>query len=267
MPKQTLFALAIASVTLLTTTPSLALELIGQFQAKEHVNLVAQVPGVIEDLRAESGDPVTRQAVLVRIHQQDFQLDLSKQQANLALAQADLELKKALYQRYQALIKKNSLSQNELDLAHADFQAAKATALLAKISVEQAQLSLARTAIKSPIAGYVTQQMVDVGSWVDEGTALYRLASIDRLIVRLYASEHELSELQVGQSMRVWSESVQDRQVIGKIARIGVELDSEAMAYPIEIDIPNPQRLFKPGMSVYGSTELAVVPVSTEKIS
>ena len=126
MPKQTFFALAVASATLLTTTPSLALELIGQFQAKEHVNLVAQVPGVIEDLRAESGDPVTRQAVLVRIQQQDFQLDLSKQQANLALAQADLELKKALYQRYQTLIKKNSLSQNELDLAHADFQASDA---------------------------------------------------------------------------------------------------------------------------------------------
>lgn len=232
-----------------------AVDLIGKTTSSAPLNVVSEVSGVIEHVNWQTGDMVTQGQKLTTIKDQDFKLEVRKQKANLSLVKADLDIKQSVFARYQELRSKNSLSQNELDIAKADFSAAKAKLSLAQIELEKAQLDLANTKVYVAIDGYVVDRLVDDGTWVNKGDLLYRLTNIDRLNVRLLASEFDLQELSVGQPIQVWSEALPAHRIHAKINRISVELDLATFAYFVDVEIDNEQHLFKPGMSIHATTD------------
>lgn len=252
--KTNISILAIAGI--LITGPALAIELIGQVQSKHRQNIVAEVDGVVESAQLEPGDRIEKQDVLARIKVQDFRFDVAKKKASLALAQANLQLTKATFERYQELVNKNSLSANELDIAKAEYLNAKANLELAAIELEEAEQNLSDTTIKSNIQGFVVSRSAESGAWVNQGDMLYQLVNIDTLTIRLLASEHDMQELKVGQPIELWTETAPDNRIQSTIKRIGVEMDTETRAYPIEIEVDNPDFHLKPGMSVYATTPL-----------
>jgi multidrug resistance efflux pump len=64
---------------------------------------VAEISGIVQQAELEIGDRINQGANLVSIKPQDFSLEVSKQQANLALVTADLNIKKSIYNRYPSL--------------------------------------------------------------------------------------------------------------------------------------------------------------------
>lgn len=248
---------------------ALAIDLIGKTTAKSPVNVVSEISGVISQANWQTGDVVYQGASLATLKNQDFQLAVSKQQANVALVTADLDIKHSIYQRYQELRQKNSLSQHELDVAKANYSAAKASLTLAKIELETAQLDLANTQIQSDIDGYVVSRNVEGGAWVNQGDLLYQIVNIDQLNIRLLASEFDLKDLSIGQPIQVWSEAAPNQKLTATINRIGVELDPTSYAYPVEIEINNAEHTLKPGMSIHATTEFdsSATPVRVSLIS
>lgn len=246
------------SALIFASAPSIgwAVDLIGHTQVQNPISVVSKVSGVVEKTQLNTGDEVSTNTLLLSIEQQDFILEVKKQQANLALAKADLKIKGTLYQRYQELKRKNSLSQNELDVAAADYDSSKANVRLAKIELQKAQLDLSNTKINAQIDGYIADRSVESGSWVDQGTALYKIVNIDSLTVTLLASEHEINQLNIGQAIMVWPETSPERKVQSTIKRIGVEADPNTFAYPIDVEIANPDHFFKLGMSMHATTDL-----------
>ncbi|MGV2986498.1 efflux RND transporter periplasmic adaptor subunit [Vibrio sp. E150_011] len=234
--------------------PTHAVELIGKTTSTHSIYVVSEVSGIVETAHWQVGDLVAPNSPLATIKAQDFKLEVMKQKANVTLVEADLNINKSTYSRYQELRAKNSLSQNELDVAKADYAASKANVTLANIELEKAQLDLKNTAIYSSIDGYIVSRHVEKGAWVNQGDQLYQLTNIDRLNVRLLASEFDLNALTVGQPIQLWSEANPTNKVIATINRIGVELDPSTFAYPIEVDIDNGNHDFKPGMSMHATT-------------
>lgn len=236
------------------STNAYSVDLIGKTTGIDPVNVVSEVSGVLKQIHWYTGDTITYGAPLALINPIDFQLEVRKQKANVSLVEADLSIKRSLYKRYVKLRGKNSLSQNELDIAKADFDAAKAQLSLAKIELEKAQLDLDSTSIHSSIEGYVVSRPIETGAWVNQGDLLYQLINIDQLNVRLLASEFDLASLHVGQPIQLWSESNQNNKILASIKRIGVELDPSTYAYPVEVSIDNAEHQFKPGMSIHATT-------------
>ena len=236
--------------------PVLALNLIGNIEVTNVINVVAEISGIVRQAELKVGDSVNQGEKLLSIQSQDFSLEVSKQQANLTLATADLSIKKSIYNRYLRLQQQQSLSQNELDIASTDFDAAKANLQLAQIELEKANLDLARTQITANMNGYISQRSIDNGSWVDRGTPLYQVINIDSLTVRLLASEYEINQLSIGQPIQLWSEANPENKVTSTIKRIGFELTENSFAYPIDIEINNLKHYFKPGMSMHATIEL-----------
>ncbi|EDL54816.1 hypothetical protein VSAK1_18859 [Vibrio mediterranei AK1] len=241
-----------------------AIELIGQTVSLSSVNVVAEVNGVIETMNVEVGDKVQQYTVIAEIKKQDFQFELARTTANLELAQAEIKLKRSVYERYQELIKNNNLSVNELDIAKADYLNAKALLKLAQIELDIAQKNFEETSIRADIEGFVVSRDTQVGAWVNQGDLLYRLVNIDTLTVRLLASEHDMSLLSVGQSIELWAETSPEQKVVASIARIGVEMDVQHMAYPIEVDIKNADFKLIPGMSMYATTDVSQITTSVK---
>lgn len=253
--KHTILVLSLTFLFL--SSSALAVELIGQTQSKSPLRVVSEISGMIEQANIEQGEKITKSSTLATIKNQDFQLEVNKQKANLALAKADLKIKKSLYFRYQELKKKNSLSQNELDIASADHDSAKATVSLAKIELNKAMLNLERTTLTSSIDGYIVSRSVEDGEWVNQGDLLYQVVNIDTLTIRLLASEFDIAELQVGQAIELWPETNPNMKISSFIKRIGVTLDPTTFAYPVDVEIDNIKHQLKPGMSIHASTSIS----------
>ncbi|CDT50234.1 efflux RND transporter periplasmic adaptor subunit [Vibrio coralliirubri] len=238
-----------------------ATELIGHVQGLNKHSIVAEVPGVVEMNNLEVGDAVNQRQLLAQIKVDDFKFSVNKAKANLALAEADLALRKATYNRYQALIKKNSLSIGELDTARAEFLSAKAAVSVAQIDYQQSQVDLENTQIESLISGYISNKPAQSGAWVSEGDLLYEVVNIDKVTLSFMASEYDLKHFTVGQEVVVWSETNPELKMEANVQRIGVEMQN--LTYPVLVEITNQGHQFKPGMSVYASTDLAVKNITT----
>ncbi|MFS1490204.1 efflux RND transporter periplasmic adaptor subunit [Vibrio splendidus] len=233
-----------------------ATELIGHVQGLNKHSVVAEVPGVVEMNNLEVGDAVNQQQILAQIKADDFKFSVNKAKANLELAEADLALRKATYNRYQALIKKNSLSMGELDTARAEFLSAKASVSVAQIDYQQSQIDLDNTQIESIISGYISNKSAQSGAWVSEGDLLYEVVNIDKVTLSFMASEYDLKHFTVGQEVVVWSETSPEIRMEANVQRIGVEMHN--LTYPVLVEITNQGHQFKPGMSVYASTDLSI---------
>lgn len=246
---------AMVALTMQTSYAN-AVDLIGHATAQEFQNVVAQISGVVETPPHQIGEKVLHGQSLIEIEADDFKLEVRRQKANLELAKADLKIKQSIYTRYKELRNKKSLSQHELDIAYADLQASKANVQLAEIELEKAQNDLAHTHVIAELNGYIVNKNVDQGSWVDKGNLLYSVASVDNIIIRFLASEHDLSELKVGQEITIWSDSKPSDKVKSTIKRIGINLDAELLAYPVDVEIPNSDGFIKPGMSLHATTSI-----------
>ena len=238
-----------------------ATELIGHVQGLNKHSVVAEVPAVVQMNNLEVGGGVNQQQVLAHIKGDDFKFSVDKAKANLTLAQADLALRKATYNRYQALIEKNSLSMGELDTARAEFLRAKASVSVAQIDYQQSQVDLENTQIESLISGYISNKPAQSGAWVSEGDLLYEVVNIDKVTLSFMASEYDLKHFTVGQEVVVWSETNPEIKMEASVQRIGVEMQN--LTYPVLVEITNQGHQFKPGMSVYASTDLSIQSMTT----
>jgi len=233
-----------------------AVDLIGQTVSKSPLNIVSEINGVLLSADLEAGETVHAQQIIAQIKPSDFELEVAKQRANVELTQADLKLKLSIYQRYQTLKSKNSLSDNDLDIAKAEYLNAKARLKLANIEQKKASQDLLNTSITAGIDGYVVSRAANRGAWVNQGELLYKLVNTDTLIVRLSASEQDLIQLEVGQPIEFWAEAAPKTQMRATIKRIGVEIDPQTLAYPVELEFDNQKTQFQPGMSIYATTQL-----------
>ena len=261
MKTQIIVLAALLGVSTTQVSITQATELIGHVQGLNKHSVVAEVPGVVEMNNLEVGDAVNQQQVLAQIKANDFKFSVDKAKANLALAEANLALRKATYNRYQALIEKNSLSIGELDTARAEFLSAKASVSVAQIDYQQSQVDLENTQIESLISGYISNKPAQSGAWVSEGDLLYEVVNIDKVTLSFMASEYDLKHFTVGQEVVVWSETNPETKMEASVQRIGVEMQN--LTYPVLVEITNQGHQFKPGMSVYASTDLSIQSMTT----
>jgi RND family efflux transporter MFP subunit len=210
------------------------LSLVGTIGANNDVNVVSETQGRVTAVMVKIGDYVAAGAILVRI-------DDELKQANLAAAEVNYEKAKKDYERYQSLLKKNTITQSQLDGARLSFKSAESQYTVARRQVSD-------TRIAAPIAGYVTARPVDVGAMVQPGTSVANIVDISTLKVKLNVAEKDAFKLNAGDRVEVTTEVYPGVTFNGKISSVSAKGD-EAHTYPVEVMIPNSkQHPLKAGM-------------------
>lgn len=200
------------------------LSLVGTITANNDVAIAAETQGKVIAVRAQIGNYVKAGAVIV-------QLDDELKQAAYATAEVNYQKAKKDLERYETLIKDNSVSNAQLEGARLAFKSAEAQYIVAKRQYNDAK-------IKSPIAGIVTARLVDIGSNVQMNSIIANVVDISKLKVRLNVSERDAFRLKVGGSVTVSTEVYPGEAFEGKIASISSKAD-DAHTYPVEVILPN----------------------------
>src|SRR5271170_7798668 len=170
-------------------------DFIGRVVAIDKVDVVARVPGFIEERNFTEGQNVKKGDLLFGIEQDTYKAAVDQQRANLAKAKAT-EVNAALQlQRGQELVRNQNIPQSTVDQRAADEQAGQADVLQAQALLEQAEINLGYTEIHSPIDGRIGLAKFTVGNLVDPSSGtLATIVSQDPIYVTFQASEADIIE-------------------------------------------------------------------------
>jgi membrane fusion protein, multidrug efflux system len=239
---------------------------VGRITAINKVDIVARVAGFIEERNFTEGQLVKKGDLLFRIEQDTYKAAVDQQAANLAKAKATETNAALQLQRGQELIKNQNIPQSTLDQRAADEQSAQADVMQAQALLEQAQINLGYTEIRSPIDGRIGLATFTVGNLVQPSSGtLATIVSLDPIYVTFQASERDIIEYR----RRVAQSGDKDPHVAvhvkmpdgseyphpGLTNFLDVQVDSNTDTVAVRAQIPNPDGLLIPGGIVGVTTE------------
>jgi membrane fusion protein (multidrug efflux system) len=169
---------------------------VAQTQSSQAVNVQARVSGWLDKRMYVEGSVVKAGQVLFQMDQKPFQAQVDGQSAALQRNQAALQVAKANLDRTKPLAAQNALSQKDLDDATGQYEQAEAAVAQAKAQLEQAQLNLSYTTIRSPVDGVSSYAVVADGTYLNPQNAqLTTVSVLTPMWVNFSVSENELERI------------------------------------------------------------------------
>jgi len=176
------------------------LELTGNTQAINTVQLRARVEGYLEKVHFHDGDLVKKGQLLFLIQQNTYQAKLQQAKADILTQKARLFHAQTELTRYSKLLKEKAASQVDVDQWQYERDAAKAALLAAEAQRDLAQLNLDYTRVTSPFDGRVDRRLKDPGNLVGSGesTVLSEVNQIAPIYIYFTINERDLLRLMGG---------------------------------------------------------------------
>ena len=156
-----------------------------------NAQIQAQVTGYVIQQTYKEGSFVRKGQLLFQIDPRPFQALLDQANAQLAQAQAQLGKTEMDVDRDTPLAKERAIAQSQLDNDVQANKAAKAAVKAAEAQVEQAQLNLDFTNVKSPVDGIAGIAQVQIGNLVNPMTVLTSVSQINPIKAYISISEQE----------------------------------------------------------------------------
>ncbi len=236
------------------------------------VRVGSRVSGVVKQLNVRVGDSVRRGDLLAQLD--DVELTAQYHQATAALDNASTTLKFAGIEkeRQEKLFEAQAVSRQSLDLAVRTYELARSQVAQAHASVEFAKVQLGYTRITAPIGGAVASVATQEGETVAAmftAPTFVTIIDLERLEVRAYVDETDISKVAVGQKAEFTVDTYQGIAFEGVVRAIypKAELIDNVVNYVVIIDIKGSrERVLRPEMTttvnVFGESleDVIVVP-------
>lgn len=215
------------------------------------VNIYPMVGGKVTMVDVEIGELVDTRKTLVIINSGEAR-EFEKE---YLVAKDEYELAKKNYDIQMELFKTKFSSERELAYAKKDYQLAKAE--LERIEQVYDVYSLTNGGnyvVKSPVAGFVIEKKIGPNMQIrpDQNEYILSVARLEEVYIALNVYEHEISQVKLGQRVKIKSYSYPDSVVYGTIDRIENMIDPLTRTIQARVRIQNPKFLFKPEMNCVG---------------
>lgn len=221
----------------------------------KYITIGTKIQGQIVEEPIEEGKVVKKGDLLARIDDRDYQAQLSQAKADYDLALANVKLKQAKIDRVRALHEMNYASQDELDIAINDLAVAQANLERAKAAIDYAKFNVSQTVIRSPIDGVVLQKYREAGATIVYGTGsgttdITQLASEDDMRVEVDINESDIAKVKLGMPAAIVPDAYPDRTFSAHVVKIYPEADRQKGTVKVEVRFDQPDlSIIKPEMS------------------
>jgi multidrug efflux system membrane fusion protein len=224
----------------------------------------------------QEGDPVTKDAVLVKLRQNDYTVKVDEaksqlDQAKFAVTQSEEAVKgsRALRDKAQLdwtragnLYDKQSLTKVDYDAARAQldgYQAqldaniaqqklAESRVTGAEALLREADIAVQDSSVKAPISATVLKRLVEVGALVAPGTPAFVLGDVSQVKTVFGVSDTVLPKIRIGMTLPLTSEALPGATYTGRVTRIAPTADPRTRVFEVELTVPNKDGRLKPGM-------------------
>lgn len=221
------------------------------------VNVGTQVSGTVKKLYADFNDRVKPNQILAELDPALFRAQAKQSEANLANAQANLELAVAREKRNRDLFHKKFISADALDQAVQTLDSAKAQVLLAQAQLEKDRTNLDYSVIRSPISGVVVARNVDVGQTVAasfQTPTLFQIAKdLREMQIDTTVAEADVGGVAVGQTVKFSVDAFPERNFVGNVKQIRINptIQQNVVTYDVVVGVDNADLKLMPGMTAH----------------
>lgn len=247
-------------------TMARVVEVYGTLSPKNAAEVRSEIPAKVAKVTVKEWDSVREKDVLLELDPTDPRLFLSKNEAGLKMAKAqllqaqvDLNRTRREWSRASKLKEGGLVTGQELDERKTALESAEARVILSQAQVAQVETQVAearhnldKTVVRAPIQGTVYQRKVDAGDWVDKGGALFSI--VDNRVLDFTASVPAVDICQVceGQVIAFTVDGVPDRKFEGVIKRINPMVSSTDRTARIQAEVQNSDGVLKGGLYARG---------------
>ncbi|MGB8952329.1 MAG: efflux RND transporter periplasmic adaptor subunit [Candidatus Aminicenantales bacterium] len=269
-----------------------AIQKIGNFTGtlipKSQFVIAPKISGKLEKLYINIGDRVVRGQLIAVLDDDEYSQQFIQAQADLKVAQANqveslssLNVAKRELERIQKLHTQGISADSELDAAKGNFtslesrhKVAEAQVAHKEAALKAAEVRLSYTRIKASWEDgsrprVVGERFVDEGALLTPNAPILSILEINPLIAVIHISDKDYFKVKAGQKAKISTDAFSGQTISGTITRIAPLLKETSREARVEIEIPNLEELFKPGMFVNVQIEFetrpnaTVVPVSS----
>jgi len=273
-------------------------DLSGTLVSPDQAKVSSEVAGIVSEVPVQLGTEIRAGDTLVRLEPRELSLALERADSALKQVEAQLGLTrsdseqvppdeevatvrqaaanrddaKAAYDRAQQLNGRGLLSKVDRDTAEtrmkvmeANYQAAldnvralRATLQDRRASYDLAVKKLNDAVIKAPVAGSVSERLVQPGEFIRENTQVVTIVQMNPLKLRTSIQEKFAGMIRQGQEVTFSVEAFPDRSFDGKVAYVSPAVDQTTRTFAIESLVDNPDRVLKPGFFAKGTVALKV---------
>lgn len=209
---------------------------VGSLEAVQGVIVAAELPGKVVQVAFDSGTKAEKGGLLVR-------QNTTSEQAQLAGAEASVELARLNFNRIADLYKKKTVSRSELDTARANLHQVVAEA-------DNIRAVIAKKTIRAPFAGRLGIRQVDLGQILSEGDGIVSLQALGPVLVNFLLPQRQIAQITTGTRVRVTTDTRPDTVSEGIITAINSEVDAATRNIRVQATVPNSNELLRPGMFV-----------------
>jgi RND family efflux transporter MFP subunit len=231
------------------------LTLPGTMQAFMDTPIWARSSGYLRHWYFDIGAHVTAGQLLADIEAPEIDRQLQQARADLETATANYNFARSTAERYQALLKTDSVAQQDVDQKVSAAAAQKATVDSMTQNVQRLQQIQSFQKVTAPFDGVITARNVDVGALIDAGAntpgkELFHEAQTGVLRTWVSVPEDNSRAAQPGLTADVTLGEFPDRVFHGTLVRTSNAIDTASRTLLVEVDVPNPAGELLPGAYV-----------------
>ena len=193
--------------------------------------------------------------------------------ASHSMTKADYDSAKAQYDVTSAKVaaarSQIQMVQAKADSAKANIDVIQAKSRSAQAIVQETQIPLHDTELRSPLNGVVLEKSIEKGTLVSSGDKAFVVADTSSVKAVFGVADVAVAEMKLGRTLSVESETIPGHEFQGQITAVFPAADSKSRAFNVEVTISNPDYLLRPNMIVslrvgtrQATTAQSVVPLN-----
>lgn len=233
-------------------------EFSGRLEASDFVELRPRVAGTIDRVLFKDGATVRKGDLLFQIDPRPFEAEVARAQSQLDATKARLELAETELRRAKTLLDAQAVSKQEFDQLTSGSRTSQADLRSAEAALRTAQLNLAYTQVRAPIAGHVSRANITAGNLVNEQAVLTTIAGVGRIYAYFDGSEQTYLRLQAekaakpsgkGPVVRMGLANETGHPHEGVVDFVDNRLNPQTGAIRLRASFDNSKGLFTPGLA------------------
>jgi HlyD family secretion protein len=230
------------------------------------VEVKSKASGEVLELDVETGDYVEAGTLMVRIDPRTVQNRLDQANAELKAALSRREIAETQMTRAQALLKKGTFTEADVEQATLDLANAEAQVVTSRVSVENARIAVDDTDVRAPISGTIIDKPVEKGQVISSptqdfagGTLLMRMADLSAVQIRALVDETDIGKIRPDMEARVTVAAYPNQPFPGKVVKIEPEavVEQNVTMFAVLISLDNSEGLLLPGMNAEVDIQIA----------
>jgi len=226
------------------------LSLPGTLQGAVQAPIAARASGYLKRWTKDIGSPVAKGELLAEIESPEIDQQLSQGIAARDQAASTLALARTTLERWEALRKKDVVSQQDLEEKRSAVAQQQANLAAAEANVQRLRQLEAFKRVLAPFAGVVTRRNVEVGDLIDPSRVLFTLAQTDALRILISVPQAQSQLVKPGQAVVVTQAELPGQRFAGEVARTSGSIDSATRTLQVEVNLPNRDGRLLPGAYV-----------------